>query len=207
MTIFYKTTLCTTLVTTALFAGLAVSMTDAVADDASNPQAHSDSFGAAISDTLITAKVKAKLMGEDSLKQSDINVTTTNSVVTLTGSASSSNAKSIAEAATKSIEGVKSVDNSLKTPASSPTAAKVDNAVAKTERVISDSWISTKVKSDLLASSFSKGMDVDVQTIHGVVVLRGNLANQDAIDHVKDIAEQVDGVKSVNTSALTITGK
>ena len=67
--------------------------------------------------------------------------------------------------------------------------------------------ITAKVKSELLADSIAKGMDVNVETVHGVVVLKGTLANQDAIDHVKDIAEKVKGVKSVDTSALTVTGK
>ena len=72
---------------------------------------------------------------------------------------------------------------------------------------MSDSWITTKVKSEILADSVSKGFDVSVETIHGVVVLKGALANQDAVDHVKDIAEKVDGVKSVDTSALTVAVK
>jgi hyperosmotically inducible protein len=78
--------------------------------------------------------------------------------------------------------------------------------VAKAERVVSDSWITTKVKSEILADSVSKGFKVSVKTKHGVVILKGTLANQDAIDHVKDIAEKVKGVKSVDTKALTITG-
>ncbi|MHB1053048.1 MAG: BON domain-containing protein [Thiobacillus sp.] len=205
------TSICTSSFRNALItAGLATVLgigTAAAANDAAVPQAHSDGMGAAITDTVITAKVKAKLMGEQGLKQSDISVTTTNGVVTLEGSASSSKAKALAEAATKSVEDVKSVDNSLKTPASSKAAAKTRDAVAKTKRVVSDSWITTKVKSEMLADSVSKGFDVSVETVHGVVVLKGILANQDAIDHVKDIAEKVDGVKSVDTSALTVAGK
>lgn len=48
---------------------------------------------------------------------------------------------------------------------------------------------------------------MSVKTIHGVVVLKGALANQEAIDHVKDIAEKIDGVKRVDTSGLTVAGK
>lgn len=206
------TSICTssfrnTLITAGLATVLGIGTAAAATNDAAVPQAHSDGMGAAITDTVITAKVKAKLMGEQGLKQSDISVTTTNGVVTLEGSASSSKAKALAEAATKLVEDVKSVDNSLKTPASSKAAAKTRDAVAKTKRVVSDSWITTKVKSEMLADSVSKGFDVSVETVHGVVVLKGTLANQDAIDHVKDIAEKVDGVKSVDTSALTVAGK
>ena len=185
-----------------LVAGLNVAA--AVAADMPEPVAHSDGLVATLDDTAITAKVKSKLMGEDRLDKSDISVTTTNGVVTLKGRATSSNAKSLAESDTKLVDGVKSVDNNLITPSSSRTAAKTKKAVAKTERVMSDSWITTKVKSEILADSMSKGFDVSVKTIHGVVVLSGTLTNSDAADHVKDIAAKVEGVKSVNTSGLVI---
>jgi hyperosmotically inducible protein len=51
-----------------------------------------------------------------------------------------------------------------------------------TERAISDSVITAKVKSELLADSVGKGLDVSVTTNHGAVTLRGNLANPDAIN-------------------------
>jgi hyperosmotically inducible protein len=188
------------LIVTGLVVGLGIGMPATAFAEEPMPAAHSDGLGATVEDTVITAKVKTKLMAEKSLKKSDIKVVTTNGVVTLTGSASSSKAKSLAEAKAKSVDGVKSVDNALKTPGSSRT-------VAKTERVVSDSWITTKVKSELLADSVSKGFDVSVKTMHGVVVLKGTLANQDAIDHVKDIAAKVKGVKSVDTSDLTVTDK
>jgi hyperosmotically inducible protein len=171
----------------------------AVADnnDVSPPQPHSDGIGATISDTAITAKVKAKLMEDHRLKKSDISVITTNGVVTLNGTANSAKAKTEAERVAKSIEGVKSVDNTLKVPGD-------NKRVTKAERAVSDSWITTKVKSEILANSASKGFKVSVKTKHGVVILKGTLANLDAIDHVKDIAAKVKGVKSVDTKALTI---
>ncbi|MHB1943141.1 MAG: BON domain-containing protein [Acidiferrobacteraceae bacterium] len=91
-----------------------------------------------------------------------------------------------------------------------PTAPASRNVSSRTgygtkaERVGSDTWITTKVKSEILANSVSKGFDVNVKTIHGVVILKGALPNQEAINRVKDIAQKVDDVKSVDTSSLTI---
>lgn len=184
----------------ALVAGFGIGAANAAATEAAIPQPHSNSVGAAITDTAITAKVKTRLMSEESLKQSDIGVSTTNGVVTLTGLATSAEAKTKAEELAKSVDGVKSVDANVKTPTSNKT-------VDKTKRAVSDSWITTKVKSELLASSVSKGFKVSVTTTHGVVVLSGVLANQDAIDYMKDSVEKVDGVKSVDVSALTVAGK
>ena len=188
-----KTVLLNVLIVTALAGGLGVSAASA---ETAAPQAHSDGVVAAISDTTITAKVKAKLTAESNLDKSDISVTTTNGVVTLEGTASNSNAREMAGVLAKTVEDVKSVDNSLKIPGGS-------KVVAKTKRVASDSWITTKVKSELLADSISKGAEVSVETMHGVVVLKGTLANPDAVEHVKGIAAKVKGVKSVDTSELT----
>ena len=88
--------------------------------------------------------------------------------------------------------------------ASGDAAIAPSKAVSKTERVVSDSWITTKVKSEILANSVSKAFKVSVKTKHGAVSLKGKLPSQDAIDLVKMIAEKVKGVKSVDVSGLVI---
>ncbi len=68
----------------------------------------------------------------------------------------------------------------------------------------SDSQITTDVKSEIAGDSLSKDVNIGVTTTHGIVVLTGSLASQGAIDHVKDVAGKVPGVKSVDTSALVL---
>lgn len=75
------------------------------------------------------------------------------------------------------------------------------------KRVVADSWITARVKAELLADSAGEGFEVNVATMNGVVFLSGTLASEDAIDHVKDIAARVEGVKSVDTSALVVFGR
>jgi hyperosmotically inducible protein len=88
--------------------------------------------------------------------------------------------------------------------AATDTPANPASAAAKkTERVVSDSWITTKVKSEILANSVSKAFKVSVKTKSGMVSLGGKLPSQDSIDLVKMIAEKVDGVKSVDVSGLS----
>jgi hyperosmotically inducible protein len=191
--------------TQLMLAGVAVfalGIAGAYADDATAPTAHSDSVGAAISDTDITAKVKVKLADEKGLKGSDISVTTTNGVVTLSGSAASSSAKSEAERLTKQVKGVKDVDDELKTDSSSKLSSDTKDVANDTKHEVSDSWITTKVKSEFLADSVTKSFDIKVVTTNGVVVLSGTLPNKDAVAHAKDVAEKVKGVKSVNTDDL-----
>ena len=193
-----------TLIIAALAVGLGASSIPGIAAEAAVPEAHSDSMSAAIVDTATTARVKASLMGKKLLRHSDIDVTTTNGVVTLSGTASGPKAMAFAVETTKAVEGVKGVDNTLTVASRSKTSSQLHKAADDTERVFSDSWITTKIKSGLLADSVSKGVDVSVDTTHGVVVLKGALADQAAVDHVKSMAEHVSGVKSVDTSGLTV---
>ncbi len=195
------------LIAAAAAAGMGIGTAGAATNDASIPQGHSDSMSAELTDTVITAKVKGKLLDQASLKSSHIMVTTTNGVVTLVGSASSAHAKSVAEAAANAVGGVKSVNDELTIAGRTPATAKTQQVVATTERVVSDSWITTEVKSRILADSVTKGFEVGVETTHGVVSLKGALASQAAIADVKHTAQGVKGVRSVDTSALTVAEK
>ena len=68
------------------------------------------------------------------------------------------------------------------------------------------SKITTEVKSALAADSVTKDADISVNTTQGVVVVSGTVPNQDAADHVKMVAQNVPDVKSVDTSALKVSG-
>jgi hyperosmotically inducible protein len=87
-------------------------------------------------------------------------------------------------------------------PAASDDATLAPSKAAiRAERVVSDSWITTKAKSEILANSGSEAFNVSVKTKSGAVSLKGKLPNQDAIDLVKVISEKV---KSVDVSGLVI---
>ncbi len=80
----------------------------------------------------------------------------------------------------------------------------IDKAIDDTQDVMSDSWITTKVKAELMADNLSKGFDVKVDTKDGVVSLEGILLNQDAIDHVTALAASIEGVRRVDASQLVV---
>jgi len=90
------------------------------------------------------------------------------------------------------------------TPGGEPVASSSAPVASSTDPVASDIRITTAVKSEIAADG-SQDANVGVTTTNGVVVLTGTLATQDAIDHLKGVAEKVQDVKSVDTSALKIT--
>lgn len=168
----------------------------------------SATVSAAISDTAITAKVKSKFLEDTRLKDTDISVSTANGVVTLTGTSQTSEGKSAAADITKHVDGVKDVDNQIMTPSVTSQIGKETKAAAKkTEQVSSDSWITTKVKSALLADSVTKGLQISVKTINHVVTLSGTVDSQSAVDQAVVVARKIKGVTDVDTSALKVAEK
>ena len=91
-------------------------------------------------------------------------------------------------------------------PDTATVGQKIDKVEKKVENAVSDSWITTKVKSEILANSASKAFKVQVKTKGGAVSLTGKLPTKDAVDLVKLIAEKVKGVHSVDVSGLTVAG-
>ncbi|MBR9988049.1 MAG: BON domain-containing protein [Desulfosarcina sp.] len=69
--------------------------------------------GIYMNDAAITAKIKADILSDPLLKVSQINVTTTNGVVKLSGTVDSQQSIDRAMEITQSVEDVKSVENSL----------------------------------------------------------------------------------------------
>ena len=69
--------------------------------------------GAALSDTAITTKVKAKFAADSTVSATKIHVDTDNGVVKLTGTAKSQDEAAKAAEIAKSTEGVASVDNAI----------------------------------------------------------------------------------------------
>lgn len=84
--------------------------------------------------------------------------------------------------------------------------ASADMSANNSGKPVSDTWITTKVKSEIVANSATKGLKVHVTTKGGVVALKGKLPSQEAVDTVKSLAVNVKGVQSVDASGLVIAG-
>lgn len=97
-----------------LVAGLGLMTVRTASGNAYLPAAHlGDSLGQGFIDEAITAKVKARLATRQSLGTSTIMVSVLNGVVTLSGTAADSIAKTTAARDALSVEAVKRVDNRL----------------------------------------------------------------------------------------------
>jgi len=166
--------------------------------------AHNDSVGTKSADTATASSGDTKPAHSRHLAKAGPTTVATNGTGTSTKSSANTSGKPAAETVTNSIDPVKSADELATMPSSSSSPAHDQKAGTSTEFAVSDSQITTNVKSEIAGDSLSKDLDIGVTTTDGVVALTGSLASQGAIDHVKDVAGKVKDVKSVDTSALKL---
>lgn len=69
---------------------------------------------------------------------------------------------------------------------------------------MSDGWITTKVKSTFMNFTDVDGSDISVNTDKGIVALSGKVDNGTERALAIELAQNVRGVKSVNSKALTL---
>ncbi|TLY52146.1 MAG: BON domain-containing protein, partial [Gammaproteobacteria bacterium] len=67
-----------------------------------------------------------------------------------------------------------------------------------------DTWITTKVKSELATTKDVKSMDISVKTVNGVVTLTGTQQSSDAVQKAVATARGIKGVKDVDATSLTV---
>lgn len=163
------------------------------------PKSKNYTYGDAIDDTSITAAIKSKLTWSKYTDSRNISVTTKAGRVTLAGTASSDDEKKLAERLTRNTRGVTSVKNNLVITKSTSSPKPTTDSSS----VISDSWITTKVKSTFMYSSNVNGSDIDVSTSAGVVTLSGKVDSGAEHALAIELAQNVRGVKSVSATALT----
>ena len=71
------------------------------------------------------------------------------------------------------------------------------NTGKETGAYVDDSWITTKVKSELIAESDTKAHNISVSTANGVVTLTGTAETAQESTKAAEIARRVAGVKAV----------
>jgi len=90
--------------------------------------------------------------------------------------------------------------------AAAPAPAPVNDTEMKSDQPVTDTWITTKVKSTLATTDGVKSMDVEVKTVDGVVTLTGVLDNGIAVKKAVAVAQSIKGVKNVDSSGLKSRG-
>ncbi len=142
--------------------------------------------GTVIDDQLIEFKVIDALRQDDELwSQVHLNATSFNNAVLLTGEAPSEELRSRLEPMVARIPKVSRVHNEVVIAAPSSMLSRS-----------SDTWVTGKVKTNLLTETKIEGARVKVVTENGTVYLMGLVTRAEA-DAATDIARKVSGVQRV----------
>jgi len=157
------------------------------------------SAACAQTDAGITTAVKTKLAADADVKAYQIDVDTSNKVVTLSGSVDTATAKTRAVEIARGTDGVANVVDNIRVTATAaaPTMPEAERAV------FSDPSLTTSVKSKLIADDLVKARNIDVDTRDSIVTLTGEVRSQAEKDQALKLARETDGVKSV-TDRITV---
>ncbi len=86
--------------------------------------------------------------------------------------------------------------------AGADTAAAAKDTFHGTERAVKDSTITAEVKKALMSDSEISSTKIHVKTSGGVVTLKGNVPSPDVAARAAQIAQQKEGVKSVDNRLM-----
>jgi len=180
-----KKTLLLPLIASLLLGGCA-SIIDASRKDPIQKDPGSRTIGAYIDDELIETKATVNLAkASPAVQNSNISITSFNGTVLLTGQIANDQARAEAEATVSQIQNVKRVHNELIISGNSAPLARSN-----------DTWITTKVKTLLLANENAEGGRIKVVTENGVVYLMG-LVTQAEADTAVNIVRSINGVQKI----------
>ncbi len=84
------------------------------------------------------------------------------------------------------------------------THAVANETIDEVQEVISDSWITSKVKTVFLSNRHITGIDIKVETVDGVVALSGEVTTAAERDLAIARAEEIKGVVGVAADGLKV---
>jgi len=89
--------------------------------------------------------------------------------------------------------------------AGSDTAAAAKDTFQGTERATKDMAITAKVKTALMRDRNVGASGIHVDTIAGIVTLKGNVTSPERAQRAAELAQQADGVKGVNNQLVVVS--
>ncbi|MCF4165309.1 BON domain-containing protein [Zavarzinia compransoris] len=136
--------------------------------------------------------INDKLLKRSTSLFSNVSVEVVRGRVLLIGTVASEADRAEAESLTRTCEDVKEIDNRIE--------IADDGGVGG---YASDSWITAKVKSNLVTDFSLNGFSIGVETVNGIVYLSGVVRSAEQRDKAVEIARSISGVQKV-VSAIQV---
>jgi hyperosmotically inducible protein len=161
----------------------------------------------------LQTKVESRLAHDPQLRDNRVSVTVDDEgIVQLNGKVDNAGEKSRATRLAMSA-GAKRIENNLEL-ATQPTQTATDNietkaksAAREVSKEVNDTWITSKVKTEIALDKGLGGSDISVDTNqNGVVTLTGTVPNEAERQRAMAVTRSVTGVREVK-DALTVTAQ
>jgi len=143
------------------------------------------SVGRQFDDTIIASKIDALLIGERDMPSRWVSVEVIAGQVTLIGHLPTTSHIERAIFISKQVKGVVQVHN------------KIETGKPKMRTMMSDTWITTRIKRQFWNDNIVSGYKIKVNTVNGKVYLQGIVNKLVERQRAKDIARKTPGVTAV----------
>jgi hyperosmotically inducible protein len=166
-------------------------------------------------DTSITTAVKARLASDHTIQAARISVNTKGKVVTLEGGVQSQSEKEQVLQLARSVEGVREVKDALTVLPSQQQVGttgwateqrKTGDIALEPGRTLANARITATIRTKMMADRTVSPRTINIDTVNGVVVLRGTVKTDAEKKRAVDIAKGTEGVRSV-TDQLEVAAR
>ena len=149
-------------------------------------------LGSQVNDAVVTSGIKKALLADPTISSFDLQVETRDGTVQLSGFVNDQAQIAKALAITRTVAGVKTVENGVTLKGSPSTV----------DTKIDDATVTSRVKTVLLAEPDIRSFDISVVTFKGEVQLSGFVNNQSQMDLAAQIAGATEGVSGVKNELM-----
>lgn len=157
------------------------------------------------SDAWLDGKLESAMLFNDQLNSFDIDTEVKNGTAYLSGAVESEIDVDLAGEVAKSVEGIDKVENRLTVDKQARDRAKNSDAwkqKSKWRQDIDNATLTAAIKTKLLLNEHTDGLDINVDSMNGVVTLSGTVGSKAEAELAEKIAENADGSRKVNNRLM-----
>ncbi|HVY86012.1 MAG TPA: BON domain-containing protein [Caulobacterales bacterium] len=143
-------------------------------------------LGEALDDATASSEVKTRLMAADAEGFAHVDVEVAGGSLLLSGAAPTEQHRTTAETIARNVRSIHAIYDEIEV-----------GEHRSFGRNAGDEWITTQVRSRLIASPHVHGVDVNIETFRGNVYLMGVVRSQAELEEAAQIASLVPGVQRV----------
>ena len=154
-----------------------------------------------VNDSWLDGKLESALLFNDQLNSFAIDTEVRNGTAYLNGAVESEIDIDLAGEVAKSVDGINKVENELVVDANAADKAKESASYQEQSdwrQSVDNATLTATIKTKLLLNEHTDGLDMNVDSMNGVVTLSGTVSSEQESDLAEQIAQNAEGSHKVN---------